>query len=99
HQGEVVSDPGLLDHGLLAVAEADQEGPPGVVPGRWLEIPGERAPAPGPAPDLGAHSAEVLLEAGIPPGRVRDLAVAGTVVDTGGDSTGPVPGIGRPGEA
>ncbi len=69
----------LTGHGLLAIIRQDQAGVTEVGPGRWLDVPGLRRPAPGAAPLPGEHNRAVLLEAGLSQAEIERLEVAGIV--------------------
>ncbi len=59
---DLTADERLIRHGLLTVIERDEAGVQSVGPGRWLEMPGLRRPAPGQAPRAGEHTGAVLHE-------------------------------------
>ena len=76
---ELAGDVELTGHGLLAIIRQDQAGVTEVGPGRWLDVPGLRRPAPGAAPRPGEHNGAVLLEACLSQAEIERLEVAGIV--------------------
>jgi crotonobetainyl-CoA:carnitine CoA-transferase CaiB-like acyl-CoA transferase len=62
---ELTGDDQLVQHGLLAVLQRDEDGVARVGPGRWLEMPGLVIAPPGEAPELGEHSHAILAELGL----------------------------------
>jgi crotonobetainyl-CoA:carnitine CoA-transferase CaiB-like acyl-CoA transferase len=64
---DLTRDEQLIRHGLLTVTEADDAGVAGVVPGRWLDMPGLVTSAPGEAPQPGEHTDAILRQTGIGP--------------------------------
>ena len=63
---ELVDDAELIRRGLLTVIEADSAGVQRIGPGRWLDMPGLKRPAPGSGPGAGEHAAEIRDELGLP---------------------------------
>jgi crotonobetainyl-CoA:carnitine CoA-transferase CaiB-like acyl-CoA transferase len=61
---ELTDDAQLIRHGLLTVLGRDHRGVTRVDPGRWLEMPGLPARAPGTAPGAGEHTEMLRREAG-----------------------------------
>ena len=79
---ELAGDVQLARHGLLAVIRQDESGVTEVGPGRWLDVPGLRLPAPRAAPFPGEHNHAVLLGAGISHADLERLEARGIVVGT-----------------
>jgi crotonobetainyl-CoA:carnitine CoA-transferase CaiB-like acyl-CoA transferase len=78
---EMADDPQVEAAGMMAELVHEVTGPQRVV-GPIVRMSGSAAAAVRAAPVLGAHSREVLLEAGFAPGEVEALAAAG-VIGTG----------------
>ena len=76
---ELAADQQLTRHGLLTVIGRDEAGVAEVGPGRWLDVPGLRRPAPGRAPLPGEHSQAVLLEVGLSRADLLQLEAQGIV--------------------
>jgi crotonobetainyl-CoA:carnitine CoA-transferase CaiB-like acyl-CoA transferase len=62
---ELTADDQLVQHGLLAVLQRDEDGVARVGPGRWLEMPDLTVAPPGGAPELGEHGHAILAEIGL----------------------------------
>ena len=78
HRADVADDPQARHNGTIVAVEHPSVGPTRVArtPARFSNTP---APAPRPAPDYGAHTDEVLAEAGFTPDDVAALRSSGAV--------------------
>ena len=63
---ELVDDTELIRRGLLTVIEADSAGVQRIGPGRWLDMPGLKRPAPVSGPGAGEHATEIWDQLGLP---------------------------------
>jgi crotonobetainyl-CoA:carnitine CoA-transferase CaiB-like acyl-CoA transferase len=75
---EVFSDPQVIDQRSVVTVEHPGHGPVSML-GSALHVDGATLPIRGPAPELGEHTTEVLVELGYSPGEIDQLRERGVV--------------------